>query len=124
MTRSKTHQLFTVVEEFSRIRFAFSLRNITSRSVINCHSNFLPSSNPPGSITPTRAHSFCHRNSKTSASKMELRPPKLRTTIRRALAKTNTKTELCGLTFSACCNPQTAHSLTGKVSYNQSSCLS
>ena len=83
--------------------------------------HFSPSSEHLGSFTPTVAHSSSHRNSKTSAAKIELRPPKLRPTTLRAMAKTSATTELCGKPFSACYTPQTAHSPTGNVSYHQRS---
>ena len=95
----------------------------TSRLVVasSVFSHFLLSPEPLGSFTPTGAHSSSHRNSKTSAAKMELRPPKLRPTNLRAMAKTSGITELCGRPFSACYTPKTAHSLTGNVSYHQRS---
>ena len=37
------------------------------------------------------------------------------------MAKTSATTEFCGRPFSACYTPQTAHSLTGKVSYHRGS---
>ena len=90
-------------------------RLVASSSVFRL---FSLSSEPLGSFTPTGAHSSSHRNSITSAAKMELRPPKLRPTTLRAMAKTSASMELCGRPFSACYTPQTAHSLTGNVSYH------
>ena len=56
-----------------------------------------------------------HRNSKTTAAKMKLRPPKLSPTILKAMAKTNPTTELCGRPFCDCYTLLTAHSLTAKT---------
>ena len=121
MTRSKNQYLLTVVDEFSRFPFAFLPCNITSSSVIKCLSTRSLSSEPLVPFTPTGAHSSSHRNSKTSAAKMELRPRKLRPTTLKAMAKTTATTELCGRPLNACYTPQIAHSVTGNVSYHQRS---
>ena len=57
--------------------FPFASLSRTSRLVAssNLFRHFLPFSEPPGSFTLAGAHSSFHRNSKTSAAKMELRPP-------------------------------------------------
>ena len=94
--------------------FSGTSRLVASSSVF-CH--FLLFSEPLGSFTSTGGHCWSHRNSKISAAKMELRPPKLRPTTLNAMAKTSASTELCGRPFSACYTPQTAHSLTGNVFY-------
>ena len=116
MTRSKNQYLLTVVDEFSRFLFALPLRNITSSSVIKCLLTLFAIFGTLGSFTSTGSHSSSHRNSKTSAAKMELRPPKLRPTTSGQWPKRN-----CVMPFSAFYTPQTAHSLTGSVSYYQRS---
>ena len=93
-------------------------RLVASSSVFR---HFLLFSEPLGSFKRTGARSSSHPNSKISAAKMELRPPKLRPTTSRAMAKTSASTELCGRPFSASYSPQNAHSLTGNVSYHQRS---
>ena len=74
----------TYVSRFSSHRFLSSWMSLvgfrstslskTSRLVASSSvfRHFLSTSEPPDSFTPTGAHSSCHRNSKTSATKMEL----------------------------------------------------
>ena len=121
MTRSKNQYILTVVDEF----VGFLSPSLSGTSLLVASSSVLRhfslSSEPLGSFTPTGAHNSSHRNSKTSAAKMEFRPPKLRPTTLRAMAKTSAITELSGRPFSGCYSPQTAQSLTGNVSYHQRS---
>ena len=51
----------------------------------------------------------------------EFRPPKLRTTIFRTMAKTSATADLCGRPVSACYTLQSAYTLTGNVSSYQRS---
>ena len=99
---------------FRSLSLSGATRSVASSNVFR---HFSPPSEPQDSFTPIWTHSLCHRNSKTSVAKIELRPPKLRPTILRAMAKTSATTELYGRPFSACYTPQTAHSLTGNESY-------
>ena len=109
MTRNKNQYFLTV--GMSLVGFPSPSLSGTSRLVASSSvfQHFSPSSEHLGSFTLTGAHTSSHRNSKTSAAKMELQPPKLRPTTLGAMAKTSATTELCGKPFSACYTPQTAH---------------
>ena len=121
MTRSKNQNILTVLDEFNRFLFAFPLRPIMSSSVVKCLSTLFAIFGTPMFIHFKRGTQFDSTNSKPSAAKMEVRPPKLRTTILKTMVKTSAARELFGRPFSACYTPRTAHYPTGKVFYHQRS---
>ena len=102
--------------DFCSLTLSGTSRQLASSNIFR---HVLPYSESPGSFTPTGTHSSCHRNSKTSDAKTEVRSPNLRPNIIRTMAKVSATTELCARQFSACYTPQTAHSLTENVSYNR-----
>ena len=94
----------TTIQPSSKIIHKTLVHPVVTRLLAssNAFRHFSPSSDHQGSFISTMAHCSCHRNSKTFASNMELRPSNRCAIIPWALARTSATTEFCQRPFRSC----------------------